>query len=490
MNAKLTVADKGDKATVSLLIGVFFLLQLVVAFFTYYHSLTFDEAMWQYIGRNWFRNGLTPYAGGIDNKSPLIFAVFGLSDKLFGVNFWFPRLLGICFQTTGIFFLYKLGKILFSRSTALMAAIIYGLTLAWHVSGAKYVSNTESYSVACIIAAWYLSLSSEKNSQVFIAGIVAGVSCALRLTGFFGTIALVLTLLIKKKQNPTFLLMGALTMIFFFAVFFELLGINLHDLFTNQFFDNFSHGGVAGHSLNWRIQNFYDNFLRSGMLILLPGLVIYCFTKKENNGLLIWLFLEFAGISIVGMYASQHFKNLLAPFALINANAFNYLTGTRKISPKWSIPILCLFIFPISTEPLLSVKKIIFPPHPQIEMDGACKNQQPDDDARKRLGIWIKENSSVSDKVFIAGYGAQIQAYSERISPSVYFNVTQTETAQKRLFEDLASDKPAMILIPEFPEYERLVNPDFRNFVSNMVTRDYRYDRCLYGYGIYRRNPN
>ena len=74
------------------LIVFFTILQLLVALLS--NHLNFDEAMWQYIGRNWFRNGMVPYGGGVDNKSPLIFAVFGLSDKLFGVNCWFPRILG------------------------------------------------------------------------------------------------------------------------------------------------------------------------------------------------------------------------------------------------------------------------------------------------------------------------------------------------------------------------------------------------------------
>ena len=72
------------------LIILFAVLQFVIAFLTDPMMLTFDESMWHYIGRNWIRNRLIPYAGGIDNKSPLIFFIFGISDWLFGVNYWFP----------------------------------------------------------------------------------------------------------------------------------------------------------------------------------------------------------------------------------------------------------------------------------------------------------------------------------------------------------------------------------------------------------------
>src|SRR5437868_15313578 len=90
------------------LIIFFAILQLSIALLS--NHLNFDEAMWQYIGRNWFRNGIAPYAGGVDNKSPLIFAVFGLSDRLFGINCWFPRILGTIFQSAGIYYLYKVAN--------------------------------------------------------------------------------------------------------------------------------------------------------------------------------------------------------------------------------------------------------------------------------------------------------------------------------------------------------------------------------------------
>jgi hypothetical protein len=79
------------------------ILQVLVTLLTYGFALSFDEAMWHYIGRNWFRHDLIPYTGGVDNKAPFIFAIFGLSDKLFGLNYWFPRLLGTVVQSAGIY---------------------------------------------------------------------------------------------------------------------------------------------------------------------------------------------------------------------------------------------------------------------------------------------------------------------------------------------------------------------------------------------------
>jgi len=487
INTKSDITETPIKIGISHLMVLFFILQLIVAFFTYYHSLTFDEAMWQYIGRNWFRNGLIPYSGGVDNKSPLIFAIFGLSDKFLGVNFWFPRLVGICFQTTGIFFLYKVGNFLFSNSTAIIATIIYGLTLTCHSAGGKFASNTESYSVACIIASAYFVFSAKKKSTFLVAGIIAGIGCAFRLTGFFGATALMLILLINRKQNVFVFLVGVVVAIFFFIILFYFSGINLHNVFVNLFSDNFSKGGVAGTSVSGRIENFYNNFLISPMVILLPAIIIYCFMKEQKSELLIWLLLEFIGISIIGLYANQHFKNLLPPLVLINASVLNYFIEAKRISFKTTIRALCIFLFPILTEPILSLEKQFFSQRPQNNTNNVYKAQQPDDDERKILGLWIKANTSESDKVLIAGYGAQIQAYSERVSPSIYFNITQTEVARNFFLKELNTDKPAMILVPAFQEYADLVNAETRKYISDIIATDYRYEYCLCGYNIYRK---
>ncbi len=119
------------------------LLQLAVTLLTDGFALSFDESMWHYIGRNWFRNGLVPYSGGVDNKSPLIFAVFGFSDMAFGVNYWFPRVLGTLCQTISILYIYKIAKHIAGEQAGVLAISFFGLSLLWHGTGGRYVAFTE-----------------------------------------------------------------------------------------------------------------------------------------------------------------------------------------------------------------------------------------------------------------------------------------------------------------------------------------------------------
>jgi hypothetical protein len=135
---------------------------------------------------------------------------------------------------------------------------------------------------------------------------------------------------------------------------------------------------------------------------------------------------------------------------------------------------------------LVGLKKIISP----VEMDPDVYCHAPfrqDDYAEKALGLWIRSNTTEQEKVFVAGDGAKVQAYSERLSPTIYFNATQTEMARQRLFHDLSADHPSMIAVPLFPGYELTVNQDVRSFIRNLIERDYVLDRCMYGYNIYRR---
>ena len=191
---------RSDQSVILQLILLLVILQLAVALLTDGFALSFDEAMWHYIGRNWLRNGLAPYSGGVDNKSPLIFAVFGLSDKLFGVNYWFPRVLGTIVQSVGIYYVYKIAKYVADHRTGVFAVSIYGLSLLWHGTGGKYVSYTETYEVTFIILAFYKSLTAQNKGDMFTSGLLAGIAIAFRLTAVFAVAAILIGCVRKNRS--------------------------------------------------------------------------------------------------------------------------------------------------------------------------------------------------------------------------------------------------------------------------------------------------
>jgi len=457
------------------------LLQLAVTFLTNSSALTTDEAMWQYIGRNWFRYNLIPYAGGVDNKSPLFFAIFGLSDKLFGVNFWFPRLLGIIAQSTGLYFTYKIANRISDKQTGFIAISLYGLSMLWHSTGGKYASYTESYSITLIIISFYFYFNATKYKDYFISGVVAGLGFGFRYSAFFGLIAIFITLLRKNTISALYFFIGVSTSVVLLTFLGYMAGINLHDFIFYSLIDNFGKGSSTDYSLLWRAEQFFNGFFYSELILFYPALIGYILIKKRIDTLTTWLICEFVGLNVIGIYEASHFKNLLPALSIISALLITFLIKKNKISFKHSMLIIWLTFFPKLLEPLVTLKNLLFSKKEKTEL-----SQENDGTIKKKLGQWVKSNTTQKDLVFIAGYGAQVQAYSERLSPSIYFNVTQTQTAKKRFYYEIVLHKPSMILVPQSANYNKFVDYDIRHFLDLLIAENYYLDQNLFGYNVYR----
>src|SRR6201999_181767 len=86
----------------------------------------------------------------------------------------------------------------------------------------------------------------------------------------------------------------------------------------------------------------------------------------------------------------------------------------------------------------------------------------PDESASRQLGQWLKANTKPTETIYVAGHGSQVQAYSERLSPTIYFDVFQTKFAKQVIYHDLTQHRPDYLLIPLFPEYQKYINADLR----------------------------
>jgi hypothetical protein len=482
---ELTVANMGFKIKPLQIIFILAILQLIISFLTVPMVLTFDESMWNYIGRNWIRNGLAPYSGGVDNKSPLIFLVFGISDRLFGVNFWFPRLLGIVVQSVGIYTLFKIAEKTISPRAGIIAISFYGLSLLWRSTGGKYVSYTETYAITCIIIAVYFCIVCQKNNYAFIGGLFAGFGLGFRFTAVFGMAPVFIFTFNRNKRAALTFLLGILTSVAVLIILGELSGIKMSEFLFYGFGDNFGTGSATAHSLAWKAQRFGDGFFYSELILFYPTVVFYFILNRKLDFLKIWLLSEFIGIIILGMYDRCHYKDLLPVMSLMSAYVSYYLVENYHASLKQILLGLWIVFFPKTFEPLFAFKKFFILKSNQ-SITNTDKAAFDGDDLKRLLGLWIRSKTLSAEKVFVAGYGAQIQAYSERISPSIYFNVTQTVYAKKRLFSDLLSNKPSMMVIPLSETYSNSVDGDIRLFINELAFKNYRLDTCIYDYKIFR----
>ncbi len=462
------------------------LLQLAVTLLTDGFSLSFDESMWHYIGRNWFHHGLTPYTGGVDNKSPLIFALFGLSDKLFGVNYWFPRVVGTCCQCAGIFYVYKIAKHIAGKQAGMLAMLLYGLSLLWRITNGKFVSVTQTYEITCIIIAYYRMLAAVRGRDYFISGVFAGLGLAFRISAIFGLGALFISTCRKGKTAALQLIAGVLLSVAILAVLSMISGINLREFVFYGFTDNFGPGSPTDYSFLWKLDHFSEKFFYSELVLFYPAVIAYILLVKKTDWLILWMIFEFAGINIVGMYDRSHLKDILPSFSLSAALALAWLINKYNLSVKQITLVIWICFFPKLIEPLVSFKKLFTGVHDNP--DKLCQAPYPatDDYFKKQLGLWIKANTPEQEKVLVAGIGAEIQVYSERISPGIYFNATRTNFAKARFVSEIKAEKPGMIAIPLSFEYQRDTGLEIREFLSALIRDEYYFDSCKYGYSIYR----
>jgi len=475
-------ADQHIKIKPLHLIFWIIVLQLIIAFFTDGLIFTHEEAMWHYIGRNWLRFGLTPYAGGVDNKSPLIYFIFGISDRLFGVNDWFPRLLGTLVEAVGIFFLFKIAERRMNYRAGIFAVSIYGLSLLWHSTGGKYVSFTETYAVSFILASLYTSQDAQNHRHLFFSGLLSGIAFAFRFSAVFGIIPLAILNFRRHRTGGYWFLAGLTFGIGLFMLFMVFSGIRLHDFLFYGFSDNFGSGSPTGLSSAWKAQQFANGFFYSELILFYPAVAVYFLMNRKFDFLKGWLICECAGIIILGIFARNHFKNLLPCLSLISACVVERLTEKYPVSPNQIILGIWIVFFPKTFEPLFAVKKLF-----NLKKNQSASGLNSGEEySKKLLGNWIRNNTQTGDKVFVGGYGAQIQVYAERLSPSVYFNVTQTAPAKKKLFSDLGNNKPSMMVIPQSADYIKWVDVDIRIFLDSLAGKEYRLDTALYHYNIFR----
>jgi hypothetical protein len=468
------------------LIIVLALMQLFIALFTNGFALSADEGMWHYIGRNWFRNGLVPYTGGADNKSPMIFAIFGLSDKLFGVNYWFPRVFGTICQSIGIFYIYKIAAKISGKEAGILAISFYGLSVLWHGADGRYVSYTETYEVMFVIISVYFFIASQNKKGAFISGLLLAIGLGFRFSAIFGILTLFIASFRKGGAYTLMFCSGVLSGVSFIVAIYLLAGINLHQVYFFTLADNFGTGSTSDHDFWWRMVQFFNMFFYSEVILFYPLVLGYFFITRKVDWLVLWLILEFAGINILGNYARVDLKELLPCLSLIGAFVVAHAIKIYNVPIKHVMLVIWICFSPKMVEPLLNFRRLFTGEFQKAENYCHEPFVQPDESASRQLGRWVKANTRVTDKVLVAGYGTQVQAYSERVSPTIYFCATQTPIAKERFFQDLNQTKPDMVLVPLFPEYRLYISADLRTYVDDMVVKYYSFDRCMFNYSIYR----
>ncbi len=435
---------------------IFFILLLFVMSFG---SMHFDEGMWSYIGRIWCENNLPPYIGAIDNKTPGIFELFAISHILFGINYFFVRLLGVIAILFASLTVYLIGKELHTHLAGIFSMVIFGLTMTWKALDGVITSHTETFMVMFSTLSFYFVIKGTARQKwkrwVVLSGLSMGLAIAFKQIALTSTLGLLFFFIVyadnylmnkDKLLGSILLILGIIISTLFSVMPILFSGVSLKEYIYGAWLILLNQGeGSHASSIISYIRGFFRAWLYSRIAIFhfFLFLLILKHDLVKNRyfiGLLIWMLFDFLGASASGHYYGHQIKQLVPSISIIigillSDLLMNYISEKSLMSKYATIMVLFLVIllFPFKS---LEVCK------PIQTLLGNTKS-----DKSKEIGIWLRDNTNKEDYVYIVG-DSRILSYSDRVSSSKYFNtIFVTSTVEReQLLSDLKTKPPLYFL--------------------------------------------
>lgn len=448
-----------------------------------------DEGIWSYMGRVWNQNGIPPYTGNVENKTPAIFELFALSNVLFGMNLFFVRGLGILAILISSITIYLIGTKIHSRLSGVFSMYLYGLTSTWGLLNGIFVSHTEVFMVMFSTISFYLVIEGKDDInwkyRIFLAGISMGFAIAFKQIAITTTIALILyyiyTNSVDRIQNKFTGITLFITGIFI-STFFSILPLLFSNVPIKEYFNSAwlillnpgSHNSLTKHLISFLDVLVFSRFAFYFPFILLLILKRELLKNKYFSGLFIWLLFDFIGVNSSGTYAGHQIRQLIPSLSIISGILLvTTITGyfPQNLSQKkhLSFILITLIVIMLPYGSLVSGTRRFF----------TANQFDPD----KELGIWLKDNSRNNDYVYIMENNSiPVLTYSERVSSSKYFTPVfiTGDTEREIVLNDLISKPPALIVkCNSLSKHRIYLGPKIDNFILNNYTfmeRKYEYD--------------
>ena len=475
-------------------IAVLFLFFIMAVSSMYFFDI--DEGVWHIIGTSWSKYSMPPYKYVLDDKAPAIHMVFALSYWLFGLSKFFPRLLGaVCLALCSLV-LYKTAFKLRDKSTGLITMTLFLLSSMWIKFDGPVTSHTESFMVLFTSLAFYLvifSIDKKKTNSyrlnLFLAGLCMGTALNFKQIALFDCAAFFIIFILNNRNNTkkliflgsSVMLCGIITAILISIIPLLISGVAITDYLSAVWFNIFSmfleQKGTAS-SFKMRIFNFFPAWRSSDIVLFYPLIFLFIIQRKNLlkdripfYAILLWLMFAFIGVNSVGFYWGHQFKQILPQLALIGGISLSKLKDYPFARDKQRIVQLSTIFIVLLWLPWVSFTDY-------MGNKGLWQ--------LKKVGLWIKENSTPEDYIYCYGtisygYAMLAQAYSERKSPSKYITPFSVELndCDKVLSDDLITHRPKYILIPE-----RLYRTT-PSSLEKILSLFYNYKLTYYSFRVY-----
>lgn len=453
-----------------------------------------DEGMWSYIGRVWSQNGIPPYRGTIENKTPGIFELHAISNILFGVNVFFVRGLGILAVLISSFTIYLIGKKIKNHLSGVFSMYLFALTSTWGLVNGVFISHTEVFMVMFSTLSIYLVIKGIDSLKwrywLLVAGISMGFAIAFKQIAIATTLALILFYLYtssnRTNQNKFIgiILLGTGILVSTMLSILPLLlsGVTVKEYVEGAWLILFNSGSSS--SAITHLAGFLNIFVYSRFILFYPFLFLIIGQRKllKNHlfiGLLIWLFFDFIGVNSSGYYYGHQIRQIFPSLSLlIGILLSGFLNGlflkTQNKEKYFSMIIILVILIMLPYKSLsLGVEYIL-----------TSKQNDPD----KEIGIWLRDHTNKNESVYLIDNScASILSYSERLSSSKYFNsiFITTDMERNMVLDNLVSNPPSYIL----RHNSKTDNPIYLGpKIENLIQHTYTFQEKKYYFDILKKD--
>ncbi|MDA0833958.1 MAG: glycosyltransferase family 39 protein [Planctomycetota bacterium] len=473
-----------------------------------------DEGIWSYIGRIWIDQGIPPYRGAVENKTPGIFLLFTVAQAVWGLQVYFVRMIGVLAVCCSAGLIYCIGRELCDRRAGLLAMLVFGLSMGWSLTDGPYAAQTETFMVLFSVLAFYGlfravdiscgSLHSNANpmsavpravtsSHFFwlaVAGFSIGLSIAFKQIAVTTAGAMMLSffvLMCAKGSGAcsTGSLIGGIATIVMGVVVATALsvvpllfsGVSLGEYIDGAWLI-LANAGSSPVGIFSRIHRMLQVFTNSKMTLFYPFIIIFLIlnpmrTKPTAACLLIWLICDFIGVNGSGAYFGHQLRQLLPVLSLICGISMSQIElrvandDSGRLFKKMAITAaLYLMFFPYSSCSQ-NLYRLKFGFH----------------DPKVELGYWLRDHTEPGDYVYVHGTVCDVvTSCSGRLSSSRYFNnvFVSDDAAQSQRLHDLSNHPPRYFLHQQ-PGIEFDAN------LKYYLEQHYQLERIDNGFAIYRR---
>ncbi len=480
-----------NPASIAIIIFVFTTL---VAF---RQKMAIDAGIWNYIARMWLVFDLPPYAGAVENKTPGIFYIFALSNYLFGLNVWFPKIVEILIKISGAYMVYLIASRLYNRIAGVFSMLIFGLIMSAGLVDATAV-YTESFMVFFSCCAFFILIISQRFKTktgyligIFLSGIMIGFAIAFKQIALATTVALfVFYLTLDKKLCSKFRhplrdsllgLTGIITATLISILPLLLSGVSIKNYWECAWQLLLYSGAV---SQQQRLFKFMNAWNHPEMLSLYALVFLFIAHKKSlvrKNipfwGLTAWLFFDFLAVNASGKYFLHHLQQLIPSLSICSGIMITVFFQSKLIEKQLRQKrivqiIICIILL---MTPYRTIIKYIQKQTVFFDQDAYSRDS-------KEIGLWIKEHSNPEDYILIYSRNCAVaQAYSERRSPSRHFSrmFLNSPDFVKELVRDIHRNQPRYVLVKQSDRHSK--------GLRRLIIGRYSLNRELYHYLVYEK---